>query len=170
MSKGIKTKTTVKDVKALDKSAVAAERMKQAYIRTKDKAEHGMYAEESSPAEYASDHFSSGVDSVSHEAVHQFDKQGRKGVQTTKENISKVKENIQKRKAAAEQPKKQAEKRATQQTGQPARWSGRQAADTVSEPAKAVRQERWIVDRKASRRWTGAERPSSRPHPLPEAR
>ena len=93
MSKGIKTKATVKDVKALDKSAVAAERMKQAYIRTKDKAEHGMYAEESSPAEYASDRFSSGVDSVSHEAVHQFDKQGRKGVQTTKENISKVKEN-----------------------------------------------------------------------------
>ena len=114
MSKGIKTKATVKDVKALDKSAVAAERMKQAYIRTKDKAEHGMYAEESSPAEYASDRFSSGVDSVSHEAVHQFDKQGRKGVQTTKENISKVKENIQKRKAAAEQPKKQAEKRAAQ--------------------------------------------------------
>ena len=141
MSKGIKTKATVKDVKALDKSAVAAERMKQAYIRTKDKAEHGMYAEESSPAEYASDRFSSGVDSVSHEAVHQFDKQGRKGVQTTKENISKVKENIQKRKAAAEQPKKQAEKRAAQQTGQPARWSGRQAADTVSESAKAVRQE-----------------------------
>ena len=128
-------------MKALDKSAVAAERMKQAYIRTKDKAEHGMYAEESSPGEYASDRLSAGVDSVSHEAVHQFDKQGRKGVQTTKENISKVKENIQKRKAAAEQPKKQAEKRATQQTGQPARWSGRQAADTVSEPAKAVRQE-----------------------------
>ena len=141
MSKGIKTKATIKDVKALDKSAVAAERMKQAYIRTKDKAEHGVYAEESSPGEYASDRFSSGVDNVSHEAVHQFDKQGRKGVQTTKENISKVKENIQKRKAAAEQPKKQAEKRATQLTGQPARWSGRQAADTVSEPAKAVRQE-----------------------------
>ena len=97
MSKGIKTKATIKDVKALDKSAVAAERMKQAYIRTKDKAEHGVYAEESSPGEYASDRFSSGVDSVSHEAVHQFDKQGRKGVQTTKENISKVKENIQKR-------------------------------------------------------------------------
>ena len=132
-------------MKALDKGAVAAERMKQAYIRTKEKAEHGMYAEESSPAEYASDCFSSGVDSVSHEAVHQFDKQGRKGVQTTKENLSKVKENIQKRKAAAEQPKKQGSKRAAQQTGQPARWSGRQAADTVSEPAKAVRQERSAI-------------------------
>ena len=175
MSKGIKTKATVKDVKALDKSAVAAERMKQAYIRTKDKAEHGMYAEDSSPCEYASDRFSAGVDSVSHEAVHQFDKQGRKGVQTTKETISKVKENIQKRKAAAEQPKKQGSKRAAQQTGQSIHWSGRQAADTVSEPAKAVRQERrplrrWIAGRKASRRWIGAERPSSRPHPLPEER
>ena len=145
MSKGIKTKATIKDVKALDKSAVAAERMKQAYIRTKDKAEHGVYAEESSPGEYASDRFSSGVDNVSHEAVHQFDKQGRKGVQTTKENISKVKENIQKRKAAAEQPKKQAEKRAAQQNAQPARWSGRQAADAVSEPAKAVRQEHGAI-------------------------
>ena len=42
MGKGIKTKTTVKDIKALDRSAVAAQRMKEAYIRTKDKAEHGL--------------------------------------------------------------------------------------------------------------------------------
>lgn len=82
------------------------------------------------------------MDNVTHEAVHQFDKQGRKGVQTTKENISKVKEKIQKRKAAAEQPKKQAARQAGQST---ARWSGRQAADTVSEPAKAVRQERRAI-------------------------
>lgn len=38
------------------------------------------------------------------------------------------------------------EKQAAQQAGQPAtRWSGRQAADTVSEPAKAVRQERGAI-------------------------
>ena len=105
-----------------------------------------MYAEEGSPGEYASDRLSAGVDNVTHEAVHQFDKQGRKGVQTTKENISKIKEKIQKRKAAAEQPKKQAEKQAARQAGQPAtRWSGRQATDTVSEPAKAVRQERGAI-------------------------
>ncbi|MSA02010.1 CHAP domain-containing protein [Lactonifactor sp. BIOML-A3] len=146
MSKGIKTKTTIKDVKALDKGAVAAERMKQAFIRTKDKAEHGLYAEENSPGEYAADRVSYGVDSATHEAVHQFDKQGRKGVQTTKENLSKVKENIQKRKFAAEQPKKQAEKRAAQQTGQSAgHWNGRQAADTVSEPVKAAHQERSTI-------------------------
>lgn len=143
MGKGIKTRLSEKKgIKAIDKAAVASERMKEAYIRTKDKAEHGMYAEEGSPGEYASDRFSAGVDNVTHEAVHQFDKQGRKGVQTTKENISKVKEKIQKRKAAAEQPKKQA----ARQAGQPTtRWSRRQVADTVSEPAKAVRQERGAI-------------------------
>ena len=147
MGKGIKTRVSEKKgIKAIDKAAVASERMKEAYIRTKDKADHSLYAEESTPGEYASDRLSAGVDNVTHGAVHQFDKQGRKGVQTTKENISKVKEKIQKRKAAAEQPKKQAEKQAARQAGQPTtRWSGRQAADTVSEPAKAVRQERGAI-------------------------
>lgn len=147
MGKGIKTRVSEKKgIKAIDKAAVASERMKEAYIRTKDKADHSLYAEESSPGEYASDRLSAGVDNVTHEAVHQFDKQGRKGVQTTRENISRVKEKIQKRKAAAEQPKKQAEKQAARQAGQSTtRWSGRQAADTVSEPAKAVRQERGAI-------------------------
>ena len=138
MGKGIKTRSVAeKTIKAIDKSAVASERMKEAYIRTKDKAEHGLYAEEGSPGEYASDRVSSGVENTAREVVHQFDKQGRKGVKTTKENISKVKENIQKRKAAAEQPKKQAEKQAARQT--------RQAADRISEPVKAIRQERGAV-------------------------
>ena len=137
MGKGIKTRVAEKGIKSIDKAAVASERMKEAYIRTRDKADHSLYAEESSPGEYASDRLSSGVDSVTHEAIHQFDKQGRKGIKTTKENISKVKENIQKRKAAAEQPKKQAEKQAARKT--------RQAADRISEPVKTLRQERGAV-------------------------
>ena len=137
MGKGIKTRVAEKGIKAIDKAAVASERMKEAYIRTRDKADHSLYAAESSPGEYASDRLSSGVDSVAHEAIHQFDKQGRKGIKTTKENISKVKENIQKRKAAAEQPKKQAEKQAARKT--------RQAADRISEPVKTLRQERGAV-------------------------
>lgn len=146
MGKGIKTKAAEKGIKAIDKAAVASERMKDAYIRTKDKADHSLYAEESSPGEYASDRLSAGVDNAAHEAVHQFDKQGRKAVQATRENVSKVKEKIQKRKAAAEQPKKQAEKQAARQAGQPTpRGRGRQAADAVSEPAKAVRQERGAI-------------------------
>ena len=138
MGKGIKTRVSAKKgIKAIDKAAVASERMKEAYIRTKDKADHSLYAEESSPGEYASDRLSAGVDNVTHEAVHQFDKQGRKGIKTTKENISKVKENIQKRKAAAAQPKKQAEKQAARKT--------RQAADRISEPVRTLRQERGAV-------------------------
>ncbi len=146
MGKGIKTKAAEKGIKAIDKAAVASERMKDAYIRTKDKADHSLYAEESSPGEYASDRLSAGVDNVTHEEVRQFDKQGRKAVQATRENVSKVKEKIQKRKAAAEQPKKQAEKQAARRAGQPTpRGRGRQAADAVSEPAKAVRQERGAI-------------------------
>lgn len=137
MGKGIKTRVAEKGIKSIDKAAVASERMKEAYIRTRDKADHSLYAEESSPGEYASDRLSSGVDSVTYEVIHQFDKQGRKGIKTTKENISKVKENIQKRKAAAEQPKKQAEKQAARKT--------RQAADKISEPVRTLRQERGAV-------------------------
>ena len=138
MGKGIKTRLSEKKgIKAIDKAAVASERMKEAYIRTRDKADHSLYAAESSPGEYASDRLSSGVDNVAHEAIHQFDKQGRKGIKTTKENISKVKENIQKRKAAAAQPKKQAEKQAARKT--------RQAADRISEPVRTLRQERGAV-------------------------
>ena len=138
MGKGIKTRNIAeKGIKAIDKAAVASERMKEAYIRTRDNADHSLYAAESSPGEYASDRLSSGVDNVTHEAIHQFDKQGRKGIKTTKENISKVKENIQKRKAAAEQPKKQAKKQAARKT--------RQTADKISEPVRTLRQERGAV-------------------------
>lgn len=39
----IKTRDVVKGtIKAIDKSAVAAERIKDAYVRTKDKAEHSV--------------------------------------------------------------------------------------------------------------------------------
>ena len=62
MGKGIKTRSVAdKTIKAIDKAAVASERMKEAYIRTKDKGEHGLYAEEGSPGEYASDRISPGL-------------------------------------------------------------------------------------------------------------
>lgn len=104
----IKTREVAKGtVKAIDKSAVAAERMKSAYIRTKDKAEHGVFAAESSPEEYAADRTLTGTETAAHAAVHGLDKVGRKGVKTTKENISKAKDFFQRRKA--DLPKKQAQ-------------------------------------------------------------
>ena len=158
MGKGIKTRVSEKKgIKAIDKAAVASERMKEAYIRTKDKATTACMRRKAAPGEYASDRLSAGVDNVTHGAVHQFDKQGRKGVQTTKENISKVKEKIQSGKAAAEQPKKQAEKQAARQAGQPphAGVAVRQQIQFPSLPRRSVRSagpsRPWTVVRKALR-------------------
>lgn len=105
----IKTRDVVKGtVKVIDKSAVAAERMKDAYIRTKDKAEQGVFAAEGSPDEYAADRISSGTEAAAHDAAHGLDKVGRKGVKTTKENISKAKEYFRQQKA--DLPRKQAQR------------------------------------------------------------
>ena len=52
----IKTRDAVKGtIKTIDKAAIASERMKAAYAKTKDKAEQGYYVDESSATEYASD-------------------------------------------------------------------------------------------------------------------
>ncbi len=106
----IKTKDAVKGtIKTIDKAAIAGQRMKQAYVQTKEKAEHATHAQENSAEEYASDRLEGGADSLTHEAVYQFDKQGRKGVEATKQNISKAKDGIRKfkEKRAAETLKNQ---------------------------------------------------------------
>ena len=91
----IKTRDAVKGtIKTIDKAAIASERMKAAYAKTKDKAEQGYYVDESSASEYASDKEFYFAERVTEEGVHQFNKQGQKGVQTTKENIVKAKDKI----------------------------------------------------------------------------
>ncbi|GFI08609.1 hypothetical protein IMSAGC007_01057 [Lachnospiraceae bacterium] len=110
----IKTRDAVKGtIKTLDKAANAGERMKFAYAKTKDKAEQGYYAEENSPTEYAADKFSHASGRIKDEGIHQFNKQGQKNVQTTKENIGRAKDKIAEFKTkravkAAEQKKAQA--------------------------------------------------------------
>lgn len=106
----IKTKDAVKGtIKTINKAAIAGQRMKQVYVQTKEKAEHATHAQENSAEEYAADRVEGGIDRVTHEAVYQFDKQGRKGVETTKQNISKAKDGIRqfKEKRAAETLKNQ---------------------------------------------------------------
>ena len=109
----IKTRDAVKGtIKTIDKAAVAGERMKQAYISTKERAEHSTHSAENSADEYASDKFERGVDATVHEGIHQFDKAGRKGLETTKDNIHKAKDGIDrfKEKRAEKALEKQAEK------------------------------------------------------------
>lgn len=91
----IKTRDAVKGtIKTIDKAAIAGERMKSAYAKTKDKAEQGYYSEESSATEYASDKVSYAADRIKDEGIHQFNKQGQKSVQTTKKNVVKAKDKI----------------------------------------------------------------------------
>lgn len=142
----IKTRDVVKGtVKVIDKSAVAAERMKDAYVRTKDKAERGIFAAESSPEEYAADRTLTGTETAAHEAVHGLDKAGRKGVKTTKENISKAKDYFQRRKT--DLPKKQAKDAmrrvrrsadATQKTIKTVDRSGKTIKQTAKSTGKAA--------------------------------
>lgn len=115
----IKTRDAVKGtIKTLDKAAIAGDRMKQVYVRTKDKAENSISASERNPEEYASDRISGNADSMIHEAVYQFDRHGRKAVKTTKDNISTVRERMAQRRA--EQPKRAAQKQAEKRTKQQA--------------------------------------------------
>ena len=91
----IKTRDAVKGtIKTLDKAAIAGRRMKSAYAKTKDKAEQGYYAEENSPTEYAADKVSHASGRIKDEGIHQFNKQGQKNVQITRENIGKAKDKI----------------------------------------------------------------------------
>ena len=51
----IKTREKFKGIKALDKAAVAGERMKRAFVRAKDQAENLLDDGQISPSEYAED-------------------------------------------------------------------------------------------------------------------
>ena len=107
----IKTRDAIKGtIKTIDKAAIASERMKSAYAKTKEKAEQGYYADESSATEYAADKISYGADRIKDEGIHQFNKQGQKSVQTTKEYIGKAKDRVsdfkQKRAVKAAEKKK----------------------------------------------------------------
>lgn len=116
----IKTRDAVKGtIKTIDKAAVASERMKSAYAKTKDKAEQGYYADESSATEYAADRVSCASERVTEEGVHQFNKQGQKSIQTTQENIGKTKDKIAdfKQKWAAKAAEQRMERNMSEQHG-----------------------------------------------------
>lgn len=129
----IKTRDVVKGtIKKIDKAAIAADRMRSAYVQTKEKAEHTTHPDEHNAEEYASDRVEGGVDRITHEAAHQFDKQGRKGLEETKRNVSKAKDGIQKFR----------EKRATESMKrQTVRTSGNKTIKAVEQTEKTIK--RW---------------------------
>ena len=134
----IKTRAVAeKAVKTIDKSAIAAQRMKNAYVQAKENAERNISHAEETPEGYAADYVSDGTSITTHESVQLFDRRGRKSVEVTKENIAKAKEYFQ-RKRLTSQPKKQA----TEQGGHALSpvEQGRTNMKTVDRGQKAVKQ------------------------------
>ena len=136
----IKTRDAVKGtIKAIDKAAVASERMKAAYAKTKEKAEQGYYAEESSATEYAADKVSYASERIAGEGAHQLNRQGQKSVQTTKENIIKAKEKVAdyKEKRAAKTAEKQKAQSAAERNGSQPHHGAASRSPAPDTPANA---------------------------------
>lgn len=132
----IKTRDVVKGtVKILDRSAVAAERMKSATVRTKDAAEQSVNGNEVSAQEYGANRVESAVEIVTAEGVHQFNKQGKNGFRNAKKNAQKVKENYNKLKDLKKTNKP---KTATEQIAKTAKNTTQQTAKTVKATGKGT--------------------------------
>lgn len=108
----IKTRETAsKGIKVIDKAAVAGERMRDAFIRTKDQASNLMDDGHTSPAEYADDKIQYAMEDTAQAVGHEVER-------GTKKTVDRVKEARRQHKEI---------KKASKETG-----------DTVKEGAKQV--------------------------------
>ena len=139
----IKTRDAVKGtIKTIDKAAVASQRMKTAYAKTKEKAEQGYYAEENSPTEYAADRVSHTSERVADEGVHQFNKHGQKAVRETRENIGKAKDKIavfKTRRAMKAAEQRQAQQGVYENVGSQIRDGAASRSEAFNAPAQTIK-------------------------------
>jgi len=77
----IKTRETHRDIKALDKASVAGERMKNAFIRSKDTIKNLADDGQITPEEYAEDRVQYAAEDIAHDAGHTAANQGKKLVE-----------------------------------------------------------------------------------------
>lgn len=92
----IKTREVVSGtIKAVDRSTLAGQRMKDAYVQAKDKAEHSVYSSESNSEEYASERIADGASTVAREAIHQVDVQGHRIIHGAQRKFTQRQENPQ---------------------------------------------------------------------------
>lgn len=69
MDKKIRTRQIHKDIKVLDKAVTGTERIKRAYVRTKDSAEQTRDTEYATPVDYAESKISNSADTAAHETA-----------------------------------------------------------------------------------------------------
>lgn len=95
--KDIKTKEIKRDIKTLDKSRAISERIKNAAAQTKVESNQEAAENENSPNKYASDRTEQALVRVKNKTFYELNKQGQKGLEDTKQNISKAREYIRNR-------------------------------------------------------------------------
>ena len=148
MSK-IKTRETVKDIKVLDKAAVAGERMKDAFIRTKDTVQNLSDDGQVSPTEYAEDKIQYAAQDVAEDTGRAVSSGTKKAVNKGKEayrqhrEIKKATKAADKPPSAARQTASQASRSArgqTNRTVRSTRQAGKQTVKTARQTEHTVKQ------------------------------
>lgn len=125
-------------IKTIDRSALAGQRMKDAYVQAKDKAEHGVYSSENTSEEYATNQMSDGVSTVAREAVHQVDVQGHRIIHGAQKQIAKHREMRQSQQAAPENPQAPPNTPRTEQITPNAQQPHRVSPDGAVTPTNSV--------------------------------
>jgi murein DD-endopeptidase MepM/ murein hydrolase activator NlpD len=137
----IKTRNTVKGIKVLDKTVNLSKRMKDATIRTKERAEETQSARHASPAEYANDSVQHTAQDITRETVHHLPNPRQKAAENwnrAKGHFQEVKRQMPKeRQRAAEQALKTAVK--TKDSAETLKNTAENAQKTANEAKTAVR-------------------------------
>lgn len=136
MSK-IKTKESVKDIKVLDKAAVASERMKTALIRSKDQMQNLMDDGQVSPSEYAEDKLRYAAEDVADRVGHDVSSGTKKAVNKGKEAYREYREEKRIQKNEERVRKYEEELRRSAQTSTPQQKAARDAAKKNVETRRA---------------------------------
>ena len=136
MSK-IKTKESVKDIKVLDKAAVASERMKTALIRSKDQMQNLMDDGQVSPSEYAEDKIKYAAEDVVDHVGHDVSSGTKKAVNKGKEAYREHREEKRIQKNEERVKKYEEELRRSAQTSSPQQNAARDTAKKHVETQRA---------------------------------
>ena len=124
----IKTRESVKDIKVLDKAAVASERMKTALVRSKDQVENLMDDGQVSPSEYAEDKIRYAAEDVTDQVGHDISSGAKKAVNKGKEAYREHREEKRIQKNEERVRKYEEELRRTAQTSSPQQKAARDTA------------------------------------------
>lgn len=136
MSK-IKTKENVKDIKTLDKAAVASERMKTVLIRSKDQMQNLMDDGQVSPSEYAEDKLRYAAEDVVDHVGHDVSSGTKKAVNKGKEAYREYREEKRIQKNEERVRKYEEELRRSAQASSPQQNAARDTAKKNVETRRA---------------------------------